>query len=203
MENKLSIVHDNIQNFTNKQDILETELSCFDVICLTETWLDRSTENVDIELNGYIAYRRDRVGDSHGGVFVYVSKNFVSKQKDTLELPDIECVWIELSLRNKKLLTGTFYRPPNISPAVLSSVENSIGLALDTNACNIFITRDFNLDISANRSARKIDDIYLQYNLNQLITDPIHSTETSNPIIDLFLLQIKMMYFYLKLVNLS
>ena len=92
LENKLSIVHDNIQNFTNKQDILETELSCFDVICLTETWLDRSTENVDIELNGYIAYRRDRVGDSHGGVFVYVSKNFVSKQKDTLELPDIECV---------------------------------------------------------------------------------------------------------------
>ena len=102
-----------------KKDILETELSNFDVICLTETWLDQRTENVDIELNGYITYRRDRVGDSHGGVCVYVSKNFVSKRKDTLELPDIDCVWVELLLRNKKLLIGTFYRPPNSSPAVL------------------------------------------------------------------------------------
>ena len=74
MENKLSIVHYNNQSFTNKKDILETELSNFDVICLTKTWLDQRTENVDIELNGYITYRRDRVGDSHGGVCVYVSK---------------------------------------------------------------------------------------------------------------------------------
>ena len=92
LENKMSIVHDNIQSLTNKKDILETELSNFDVIRLTETWLDQRTENVDTELNGYIAYRRDREGDSHGGVCVYVSKNFVSKRNDTLELPDIEYV---------------------------------------------------------------------------------------------------------------
>ena len=104
-------------------------------------------------------------------------------RKDSLELPDIECVQIELLLCNKKLLIGTYYRPPNSLPAVLSSIEDSIGLALDTNVHNIFITGD----ISANRSARKIDDICLQYNLNQLITDPTHFTETSNSIIDLFL----------------
>ena len=108
------------------------------------------------------------MGDCHGGDCVYVGKTFVSKRKDTLDLPDIECVWIELLLRNKKLLIGTFYRPPNSSPAVFSSVEDSIGLALDTNAHNIFITGDFNLDISANRSARKIDSICLQYNLKSV-----------------------------------
>ena len=127
------------------------------------------------------------MGDSHGGVCVYVSKKFVSKRKDTLELPDIECGWIELLLCNKKLLIGTFYRAPNSSPAVFSSIEaeDSIGLALDTNAHNIFITGDITLDISTNRSARKIEDICLQYNLNQFITDPTHFTETSNSIITL------------------
>ena len=126
LEIKLSIVHYSIHSFTNKKGILETEFSHFDVMCLTETWLDQRTENVDIELNAYITYRRDRVGDSHVGVCVYVSKNFVSKRKDTLELPNIECVWIELLLRNKKLLIGTFYIPPSSSPAVLSSIEDSI-----------------------------------------------------------------------------
>ena len=60
------------------------------------------------------------MGDSHGGVCVYVNKNFVSKRNT-----DTECVWIELLLRNKKLLIGTFYRPPNSSPAVLSSIEDA------------------------------------------------------------------------------
>ena len=37
------MVHYNVQSIMNKLDIIETELRNFDVICLTETWLDTRT----------------------------------------------------------------------------------------------------------------------------------------------------------------
>ena len=63
-----------------------------------------------------------------------------------MELPNVECIWVEISIRDKKQLIGTFYRPPNSSNAVFSSIEDSIGLAFDTNIENILLTGDFNLD---------------------------------------------------------
>ena len=59
---------------TNKKDKLEMELSKVDIICLTETCLDERTGNVDFELNRNITYKLDRLGDSHGGACVYVTK---------------------------------------------------------------------------------------------------------------------------------
>lgn len=181
------MVHYNIQSLANKKDILESELRHFDVISLTETWLDQRTHDSDIELSGYITYRRDREGDSHGGICVFVNNNVFSKQRRDLEVPDIECIWVELFINNRKILIGTFYRPPNSSPAVLASIENSTGLAFDTNARNIILTGDFNLNMADNRSSRKIDDLYLQYDMCQLITDPTHFTENSSSLIDLML----------------
>ena len=45
VKDKFSIVHYNIQSLTNKLDIIESELCNFDIICLTETWLDDRTPN--------------------------------------------------------------------------------------------------------------------------------------------------------------
>ena len=36
-----SVVHYNVQSLSNKHDILETELRNFNVICLSETWLNK------------------------------------------------------------------------------------------------------------------------------------------------------------------
>ena len=35
------------------------------------------------------------------------------KVKYYLEIQGIECVWIEIRLKGKRLLVGTFYRPSN------------------------------------------------------------------------------------------
>ena len=43
IKEKFSVVHYNVQSIMNKLDIIETELRNFDVICLTETWLDTRT----------------------------------------------------------------------------------------------------------------------------------------------------------------
>ena len=49
-------------------------------------------------------------------------------------------------MKNKKLLVGTFYRPPNSTPLILADIENSIGLAIDTGIQDVVILGDFNLN---------------------------------------------------------
>lgn len=188
IRSKFSIVHYNIQSLSNKLDIIESELKDFDIICLTETWLDRRTTDTDIELNGFkLPYRRDRPGDSHGGICVYVKENIFSKRRPELIMPDIESVWIEVSTRHKKLLLGTFYRAPNSPADALTSIENSIGLAYDTNISNILVTGDFNLDMLQSAPKRKVETLCQQYSLHSLITESTHFTESTSSLIDLFL----------------
>ena len=43
IKNNFSIVHYNVRSLANKIDLIESEFSKIDVICITETWLDRRT----------------------------------------------------------------------------------------------------------------------------------------------------------------
>ena len=187
IKNKFSVVHYNVQSIINKLDLIETELQNFDVISITETWLDQRTSDLDLNIKGFNLFRRDRPGDNHGGICVYVRDNIYSCRRNAIELPNIECVWVEVIVQGRKQLIGTFYRPPNSSNAVMTSIEDSIGQAFDTNIQNILITGDFNLDILKDNSNKKITDLCQQFNLKQLINNPTNFTETSSTIIDLFL----------------
>ena len=187
IKNKFSVVHCNVQSLASKIEAIEPELSNFDVICLTETWLDHRTSDDLLALAEYTLYRRDRGRDAYGGICVYVKNELYSRRRNDLEVADVECVWLEIHNHNRKVLIGTFYRPPNSTHATLNSIENSIGLAFDTDTENILITGDFNFDMLKQFSNRKINDICLQFNLEQLINEPTHYTESSSSIIDLFL----------------
>lgn len=87
----------------------------------------------------------------------------------------------------KKILIGTFYRPPNSTNEILTSIENSIGLAVDTNIQDILITGNLNLDVLTQNSNRKVSDICLYFGLSNIIMEPTHFTETSSSLIDVFL----------------
>ena len=99
---KFSMVHYNVQSLRNKIDLIESELCRFDVICISETWLDDRTSEEDIRIDNFKLFRRDRPGDHHG-ICVYFRSNLFSKRWDELELPNIECVWVEVSLNNKNI----------------------------------------------------------------------------------------------------
>ena len=177
-----------VQSFANKIDIIEPELTDFDIISLTETWLNDSIPNEDLKFNEFQApFRRDRIGDSHGGIIVYVKKDIPCKRRIDLELVNIECLWMEVYVKTKQVLMGTFYRPLNSTPVVFSDIENSIGLATDTGIEEIVVTGDLNLNMLNPHSCAKILYVYQTYNLIQLINEPTHYTETLSSIIDLIL----------------
>ena len=94
---------------------------------------------------------------------------------------------MEIFVDHKKLLNGTFYRSPNSSNDALIAIENSIGLANDTNIHDILITGDFNLDIFKPNTWSKINNLCQYFGLEQLIKEPTHYTESSSSAIDLFL----------------
>ena len=104
LQGNLSMVHYNVQCFASKTDIIEPEPTNFDIISLTETWLNDSLSNEDFMFKEFQdPYRRDRIGDSHGGVIVYVKRGIPCKRRLDLELVNIECVWIEIIVKKQKV----------------------------------------------------------------------------------------------------
>ena len=74
------------------------------------------------------------------------TKEIPTCRRNDLELPNIECISIEITVHHRKFLHGTFYRPPNSPGQTLSAIEDLIGLAFDSNINDVFFTGDFNLD---------------------------------------------------------
>ena len=47
---------------------------------------------------------------TEGGICVYVRDSIYSYRRNNIELPNIECVWVEVFVHSRKQLIGTFYR---------------------------------------------------------------------------------------------
>ena len=77
-------MHYNVQSIANKMDLIQSELCNFDVICITESWLDRRTSDDDIKIENFKLFRRDRPGDHHGGICVYVCNSVFFQKEDTI-----------------------------------------------------------------------------------------------------------------------
>ena len=139
------MVHYNAQSLLAKVDQLQMELSHFDVIALSETWLYPDIKDDKVFFQNYLKpFRKDRPDNTYGGVIIYVKNNIPCKQRTDLEVDGVESVWLEIRLKNKTVLLGTFYRAPNSSIDVHNKIESSIDLAFDINIPNIIITGDFN-----------------------------------------------------------
>ena len=62
----LKIGHLNVRSLRNKVDMVRLELtkeSCFDVLTLSETWLDASVSNSEVHMPGYSCMRTDRLNN--------------------------------------------------------------------------------------------------------------------------------------------
>ena len=185
-ERNFSIVHYDIRSLVGKLDLIQTELSQFDVIALSETWLSNSVSSDEILFPNYQRpFRKDRTNNLYGGVIKYVKETIPCKRRSDLEIYGVECIWLEIKLKAKIVLLSVFYRPPNSPAQTLIDIENSIDLAYDSNIGNIMITGDFNLNYLDDSNKRKLSSVFGQYDLTQLIQEPTPFTENSSSLTDL------------------
>ena len=164
------------------------ELSEFDILSLSETWLNPAVTNDDISLLSYhLPEHKDCVADSHGGVIIHIKDHIHYVRRHDLEPIGVECVWVELTLKHKHILLGLFYRPPNSDALYFSSIEDSIHLAVDTGIQDIIVTGDFNYYMLNSQTSSKIKTICEQFSFTQTINAPTHFTEYSSALIDIIL----------------
>ena len=188
----LSFIHYNVQSIYNKLDVLTAELSDFDILAFSESWLHPNISDEESNIPSYNKpERKDRDNDPHGGVLIYIKDSIHYKRRVDLKPVGIECIWTEIILRNKYILFGVFYRPPNSSIMYHSTIEDSVHLAIDTGISDIVITGDLNYNVLSDQTNRKISSLYQQFSLHQCISEPTHYTENSSSLIDILLVSNK------------
>ncbi|MEW8547098.1 MAG: endonuclease/exonuclease/phosphatase family protein, partial [Candidatus Thiodiazotropha sp.] len=187
LSNHLSIFHLNIQSLLPKIDLVRCETDAYDVAVFTESWLKPSIPNEDILLEHFLPpFRTDRCDRPGGGVIIFVRDTLFCKRCKVLEIRGLEAVWVEVTVKNKKVLIGGFYRPPSSNLDYFILILESFDRAYNTNITDIIITGDFNYNMLTN-DGNKIKDMTLQFNLKQLIQEATHFTEHSASLIDLIL----------------
>ena len=184
-----SILHRNGQSIVPKLDLIRSEADLYDILIFSESWVKSETQNETLYIENFQPpFRKDRRGRPGGGVIVYVRDTFPCKHSTDLEFDSLEAVWIELSVKSKKILVGGFYKPPNSDNAYLNLIEERIDRAYNTNIVDMFALGDFNFDMSQN-SSNKMTELIQVYDLKQLIQEPTHYTENSSSVIDLILVR--------------
>ena len=188
----LSFVHDNVQSIPPKLEILHAELFKFDILAFTETWFSQTDNSYDLLLQSYNRpERKNRVGDSHGGVILYIKEGIHYYRRKDREIRGIESIWVELANKHNCILFGLFYRPHGSSINYYSDIENSLNLAVDTDISSIIVTGDFNLNVLNQTTLRKIEHFCTQFSLHQSVNQPTHFTEHSSSLIDILLVSNK------------
>ena len=170
----------------------------FDVICVSESWLDNSI--LDIHIPNYSVFRKDR--NRHGGgVLIYVTDSLSAVRRLDLEHIDVESVWIEVDISGKKVILASYYRPPLSQGQRVQVVDNFITLfqasvvnAMMERADCLMIVGDFNdrcqsWEGSHNTSdlGTKLLDLTNLLNLFQIISEPTRYTEHTSSILDIIL----------------
>ena len=160
------------------------------VIGITESWLDSSVEDIEIEIPGYNIHRRDR--DRHGGgVCLYIKSNLPFNPRRDQEVEGLEAAWVEILLpKTRPIAIGVCYRPPKQQNfyELLEKSCNS-GLGLTENEC--ILMGDFNTDILKNNNksilGKALANFNQMYGLTQLVNEPTRISATSESILDLLM----------------
>lgn len=192
MGGNLSIVHFNSRslyaNFDHIQDYLLSFANPFNIIAVSETWLNED-KGTDFYLEGYKFVCKNRRNKSGGGaaLFIEESINFVTLENMSIVVENVmECVTIEISMLNgRKIVICCVYRAPDSKVEVFSECLSELITKLKQK--NVFICGDFNIDlINPNNIAATNDFINTMYasGLNPLITRPSRITNHSATLID-------------------
>ena len=195
--NNIKIGHLNVCSHKNrdhfllvKDTILQNE---FDVLTLSETWLNSSITNLELEIPGYNFYRIDRNTKTGGGVGVYVLQTYKVKVLDNLSnVSDngLHQLWMNLQVRNlKSIIICTIYRPPD-SPFTCFDTDltpSLITASLQNKPIYILGDGNYNTLDPDCREAIALANFCECFNLSQVVSKPTRVAETTETLIDVII----------------
>ena len=194
MDKDLKIIHLNIRSLPRNGNSLIIYLEMlkikFDVICLSETWLNegRLIENMFPEFDQYHSMRPADLPPG-GGVAVFVRKKFHSYELSELSCNTncIESIFVKLKINNEEIAIASCYRKPESFSAqtFINSLTEKISSIRSSNTC--IITGDFNfnlLQIDNNLHSSSFLDAMLSLGLINTISKPTRNISSSISLLD-------------------
>ena len=190
-EQGLSIIHLNSRslyaNFESLQDLLSRLKNPFNIIAISETWLDEA-RGVDFNLEGYDFNFINRVNKNCGGTAIYVDNrlNYKVIENMSIAVEDVcECISIEIIMEKKKnVIVSCVYRAPDNNILSFKSFMEEMFAKTDK-AC--YICGDYNIDLLNPRHNIQIDEFTnAMYSMSfyPMISKPTRITPHSATIID-------------------
>ena len=187
LDKGMHIIHLNVNSLLGKLDQIREMFhdGKVDILTFSETKLDDSVTDVQIEIENYSVIRNDR--NRHGGgVCMYVNSRLSYITRPELTHEAIETVWIEIiGKQTKPVLVCTIYRPPgqndfyDILEGCMSKVDGG----------ETVLIGDWNTDMLSKeapvfKSFSRFCDLH---SLHQLIMQPTRICDSTQTVIDLIL----------------
>ena len=171
----------------------------FDIICLSETYLNSSNSPDDetLEISGYNLVRSDHpLNSKRGGVCIYY-KNYLPLRIISVNYLS-ECINFEIMVGNKICNFITLYRPPRQNEddfqAFIDNLEMNPETLAQRNPFIMVVIGDFKAKSkhwcsqdSANFEGVTIENVISRFGLSQIIKEATHILEYSSSCIDLIL----------------
>ena len=197
---KLTVCHTNINSITANGRLDElsqfVHINDIDILCLSETKLDKNVHPSMYHLPGYsepLTRHRTRHG---GGVAIYTRSNLAVHRLSDFESTDIEWIWARVKIGPNTVIVCCTYVPPNPTAQqqfdFSDQLRENVLKAYAFNASCIVILGDLNSgnifldDITVTHSGisgfdRVLFDTYAEIDLQQIIREPTRmSSSCSN-----------------------
>jgi hypothetical protein len=119
----LKMAHLNIRSLKNRGHYIEVKNlvseNDFDILTISETWLNGSVHDSEIVIPGYTIKRLNRKNKTGGGMCVFVKEIYKVKQLSKLSAISsggFHQLWLSIQInKHKSFIVCTAYRPPDCS----------------------------------------------------------------------------------------
>ncbi|CAB4045042.1 Hypothetical predicted protein, partial [Paramuricea clavata] len=193
---KLKLAHLNVRSLKNRDNLIQLrELNGehqYDILTISESWLNSTVKKSEVEIEGYRLLRLDRLGKRGGGVCVFTRnslKTKIIKDISVISSMGFHQLWILIQHKKmKSIVLCVAYRPPDcpVSCFVDDFMDNySYALILKK---DIFVVGDLNCNLlKSGPESDALNELCSGLNLFQLIKEPTKVTLQSSSLIDVIL----------------
>jgi hypothetical protein len=140
---------------------------------------------------GYTFITKNRTVGKGGSVGMYISDCYSWIRRSELEASNLECIWIELIVKNSiNILIGTMYRPPAGSKYLPSNFEKSVDeifsiISLENK--ETILMGDMNINFMNKKDNADLKALFTVYGFEQMIKKATRTTKDSSTLIDIIL----------------
>ena len=97
------------------------------IIGITESWANDDITDAQLGLEGYVMFRKDRIGRRGGGVLLFIKETIPAYELQLKEEADCnEAIWCKLVTGHTTVTIGVVYRCPNITEQNNQKIHNAI-----------------------------------------------------------------------------